>query len=818
MAPANFNSSDLRYPPVSFSKKWDYHRDTIQRLYLDDRLSIKEIAAKMKDEYSFDALPHQYKYKFSKWALNKNISSAVKDRMIKGLEIRQRKGTAAEDFRYHGEPVDVKKLRRHLQKLPPVEPKLSRDAIVFARWDVSYQALKTAHGVATHQSPSGWKSTRLPIHGCPQMPQGPSPLATRSCSNVTTQRVAAIRDWTLNYRAASLLDGRYEDFLAGMSANEQRLSIAWLGQFWYFSLKTFKHWGKGPRFWTASMLQFGDLLHSSSSEDAPDAVVGCHAHSPDLCYICSDVQPSLEPSALCRWSIHVSEEGILYDESPSPLAEFLEDEDFNNPENWPSWPEESPAADPIAHLQVALHTNEFSNIEADQLPLSSMQVAKAVAQAPDELLVEAVGFAIMARNVDLLRDLLGRNSACDTFRLDKLYPFHLAATYLDGAKTCCDIMRMLLWETAAHNSIRSLFVNKLGHTVLDSFMMTILKAHSSCLPEVVDREFRGMHQFAGAEVDPCGRWDADSPCIRHPNAATQDRIPQSWKHMFCHTSVQAICHSISNISFCTGKLVVETPSGLYVKSCGRCGERLKPLPLHALVLTTFHLAQNACQGETLFGALALLVCLLIHGANPCMKAELSVEALMGVDDEEACTHQALDPLQLAKLVPLAVLTTWTKELQLGWNVFLAVLQLAQQDECPDEELGETQDQCDEHDEDISQCWGANVARTSREPIGDLWASIQTEYLTYRRLDEGKPWMSENFSMVSIIEDMNNGQPFSSLPLIKREMMKPHCVCGQFANDKDYYYDHCPTTEEVCAFYFSNLEDWNRSNFLTLVID
>ena len=56
MAPANFNSSDLRSPPIPFSKKWDYHRDTIQRLYLDKKLSIKKIAAKMKKEYSFDAL------------------------------------------------------------------------------------------------------------------------------------------------------------------------------------------------------------------------------------------------------------------------------------------------------------------------------------------------------------------------------------------------------------------------------------------------------------------------------------------------------------------------------------------------------------------------------------------------------------------------------------------------------------------------------------------------------------------------------------------------------------------------------------------
>jgi len=46
---------DHRHLHIPFAKRWDYHRDTIRKLYIDEDLSIKDLAAKMKNKYSFDA-------------------------------------------------------------------------------------------------------------------------------------------------------------------------------------------------------------------------------------------------------------------------------------------------------------------------------------------------------------------------------------------------------------------------------------------------------------------------------------------------------------------------------------------------------------------------------------------------------------------------------------------------------------------------------------------------------------------------------------------------------------------------------------------
>ncbi|KAK7983393.1 hypothetical protein PG989_010795 [Apiospora arundinis] len=743
----------------------------------------------MKDEYSFDASGRQYKYHMKKWGMNKNISSTAKDQVIKALEKRERKGKATGIVRYKGEAVDKKKLTRYMKSLAQVEPKLSRDEIIFARGDVPRHAFNAAQGVPNHPSPAGTDGSTpsaISILSPPQMQSGPSPATTQSPFNAPTPTTMAIRRKTMDNRAASLLGGRYRDFLGGMSAAELRISTAWLDQFWYFAFKTFKHWGKGPRVWTPDMLQFSDLLNLASSPNTPGAIAGINDHTSRMDIRFSDGDCRAEPTALCRWSIHVSEEAFRYDRIPSPPQEPSDHYDINDPEGWPSWPEESSNADPVAHLQSALQTNAFSNIEIEQLPLSFPQVAEAAAQSPDEVLVESVGFAIMARNENLLSDLLVQNKSSETFNLGKLYPYHLAASYLDGAKSCCTIIHTLLRDTTARNIIGNLYINNSGHTILDSLMMNILKAHTSCLPETVDPEFRGLRQFVGAEVDPCGRWDADAPCIRNSNESSPGVIPQSWKHMFCHTSVQAVCHSITFIFEHLGVHKIDTPSGLFVKSCGHCGNRLQPLPLHTLYA-------SSSTGQIL-----------------SRKPTCPPQALIGADEGESCTHKPLDPLQLARYVPQNITMTWTKEVQLGWDVFLAVLQLAQQGVYGDDDEDVDEDVDDDIEPDLEPLCYHHDGKTS---IGALWASIQTEYLTYRRLKEGDPWISENFSMISIIEDLRDGRNFTSLPLIDRKMMKPYCECGLFDKGFTEAGYAVPISEQVCKFYFSNLEDWSRSTFL-----
>ena len=65
------------------------------------------------------------------------------------------------------------------------------------------------------------------------------------------------------------------------------------------------------------------------------------------------------------------------------------------------------------------------------------------------------------------------------------------------------------------------------HTVLDSLMITILKSHTSVTPGVVDDALRSEKRFIPEDIGICGRWDADSNCIRAHLAEGESTIPFS---------------------------------------------------------------------------------------------------------------------------------------------------------------------------------------------------------------------------------------------------------------------------------------------------
>jgi hypothetical protein len=94
-------------------------------------------------------------------------------------------------------------------------------------------------------------------------------------------------------------------------------------------------------------------------------------------------------------------------------------------------------------------------------------------------------------------------------------------------------------------------------------------------------------------------------------------------------------------------------------------------------------------------------------------------------------------------------------------------------------------------------------------LATLWAAVQTELLTYRRIAEGDPWISANFSMQSVLESLEKGKELS-IRLVSEDMMKPFCSCGIFCDSED---PACLRVEEASAYYFSNLEDWSRTTYL-----
>jgi hypothetical protein len=468
-------------------------------------------------------------------------------------------------------------------------------------------------------------------------------------------------------------------------------------------------------------------------------------------------------------------------------------------------------------LHDALKDNSFSCINTQDLPLSTTVIATAAAGSPEAMTVEVIGFAIMARNADLITDLI-ETAIDEDLDLSSIYPYHLAASYLDGSSVCCDIFRELMY-LVKQNVIKRLYVNDLGHTVLDSLMLTILKGHTSCTPIMADESLKTMTRFPGEDIDICGRWDADSPCLRALKAHGSPRIPISWKHMFCHTSVQAICHAIIALFSRDHAPDINTPSGLFTKSCFTCGDRLVPGPIHTLVLTAFSLAQNGCDGENLFGMLACLVCLLVNDADPTAKANLSVNELLGINEQQECTHAPLDPLELGEKVPLTAWETWSEEVKLGWECLMAVLRFVHpgyqplSDDAEDSSIEEEED--DDHD-DFEGCGHERLSTmfcANSGQLGVLWSAIQTELLSYRRLQDGDPWLSDNFNLTVVRDGASEGVGFSRLPLVDRGMMRPTCACGTFEAVDEI--NQLVITDQACSFYFSNMEDWQRSSYRLL---
>jgi hypothetical protein len=427
---------------------------------------------------------------------------------------------------------------------------------------------------------------------------------------------------------------------------------------------------------------------------------------------------------------------------------------------------------------------------------------------------------------------------------------------LDGSRTCCNVLDSL--AEVFSSSARSSPYNELGHTVLDNLMVTIIRSHTSCNPGFVDHCWVREKRFPGADVDICGRWDADSNCIRSLLAAGDPSIPKDWKHKFCHTSTQTIIHCITALVERI-PMLLRTPSGLFVKRCQHCGLKIEILPLHTIILVSFTVAQYGLQGEDMFGMLACLLCILSSGANPLVKVPVSMATLLGEEELDQCDHGKIDAAELALEFQSRFARTWPEEVKLGWDIIVKVLQRSKQQWDPslrdENELQQSPvtdpnitahnfafeavygvengnpifDAIDvdypeaEEDDAVSEVWSpvVGVLESSEcqyeftydehdnffgkdQILGELWAAVRTELLTYRRASVSDPWNSKNCDMYSIHQSLRANNTLN-IGLVEHDLMKEHCGCGFFSRD----YFNFVTMEDVSARYFANLEDYRR---------
>ena len=473
------------------------------------------------------------------------------------------------------------------------------------------------------------------------------------------------------------------------------------------------------------------------------------------------------------------------------------------------------------HLRFGLETNQFSTISVDEVPLGVSEIVKAATLSPHEMIIESLCFAIMARNFDLVETLVGR-AKTEQVDLASSYPLHIATSYLDGGTQCCNILDLLL-QSIHHK--QALYRNEQGHTVLDNLILTTLQSHAKELPGIFDHVLKREARFSGMEVDICGRWDADSPCLRALLASGKSNIPLEWKHKFCHTSVQAVCNCIAAIN--VGGLPLRSESGLFAKTCFNCGIRMCLQPLHTLTLAAFYLGLAGTSDEDLFGMVAVLLSLLSCGLDSSSKAELSLNALRG-SSVEYCSHEEMTPFELSQAITQAVPRTFNPRSDTGWQIFCRILQLAEQPPLVEDDLSD--DLSEDTDEDSRStalgippygqtcsdyCFegGGVGARRSTfshsDQLGHIWAAIQTELLTYRRQEAGEPWHSQFFDFNGLL-DMLQPNSAISMPLTDGNMTRRYCACGRFLNTWDI-----PLREEAAQCYFGNLDVWARTSFIDI---
>lgn len=598
----------------------------------------------------------------------------------------------------------------------------------------------------------------------------------------------------------------------------------WLYQFWIYAFKTAKYWGRGPRNWTADLLRFEPFkavgLVQSPRSPVPDfeTMIQQQFHSvvPQGTRRSFD-QTSLiaKPSPLCHWSIHYHTD-IKYERcktrTPSPEPDY----DPLDEGAWKLWPSSEINLPMSQTLTEGLRSNLFSDVAAEDLPIALNKVSQTLKTTDENFWEETLGFSIIARNFDMVDNILADLDDTYNFdsekgseilkRIESIVPFHLAVTYLDGSKACCNVLDSLLGRL----NFRASATNNLGHTVFDCLMMTVLKAHTSITPGELDDGLRDEKNFPGEEVDICGRFDVDSDNVRALVAAGQEGIPFSWKHKFCHTSIQAVCHCIQTFAMHSiitkDDMITNVPSGLFVKRCIHCGLKMELSPLHTLVLIAFQLGQSGAKDEDLFGIIAILLCILRLDVDPTKMVDISMVALFPEDESReaelmGCSHS---PLRARQVVELAWRRTeqWPSKAKTGWGIIYHILRIAENIWSN----GYEPTRC-EYGDCECECPGERLFSSSAELLA-LDSAVQAEILTYRRLREEDPWISPFFDMLSVLKSLENDEPLS-IDLITKDMMQPLCDCGWFCVNDPLR----PRAEHVMKYPFSNLEDWFRTTFI-----
>ncbi|KAH6889439.1 hypothetical protein B0T10DRAFT_513945 [Thelonectria olida] len=792
-------SDEDKFLLIGHKDRWECLKPVIVELYTGNygsggrkAATLEQIAQFMRTHYSFHAAVSEYPHHFREWKVINRVTTEVKDNISSALGRRKRPGTSTSQVSIQqggcSKEYAPNQLKRHLKGMVP-RPVEAIAPGLLSSWNLPYKAfVSSLHQNPNEPSPFG------PLGATPEYLniQSPEALTPGREAAGPSPNMELVYQKNREQNASLFLQGRYKELLVRMCEDQRR----------YVHDEIFMSPAQPSSALTPQMMNTTNpwtpsiLLNFPSSPSSPESSHGLAISS--------------APTQLCRWSIHV------------PPIRYTQADSVNSASPQSSDNAGSSSGSFVEFLHQSIKTNDFTSTQQCDLPIDKDVIVQSLERDPTILLLDAWRQAIIAGNDELLWDLYFDNREQAPEGLEAIHPFHLAASYLDGGHTCCMPLTTLsdtLGPTYAfhHN------VDSLGHTILDALMVSILRSHTSVHPEDVSYGFRSPHRFPGEEKDICGRWDADTPTVRELFKRGTARIPSKWKHPFCHTAVQAVCHSIITIFGSPASPNINTQSGLFLRRCTECGLELKLGPLHTLVVVAFYLACSGTPGETLFGALAVVTCLLAMGSDVSVEANVSVEEILRATEPGKCHHAPMTPLELMQAVPTDVIEKWTKDCQTGWVCFLQVLIHAETDQDwaafnypenrvsklgPEMVSDESSCELENRINGIHSFWLKLPCRGPQ--FGLLWATIQAELLTYRRVREEDSWISENFSMADLKTWLEGNSMGFSTPLVQGGMLQEYSSCGWF-----YETDHFlrPAAQDVCVEHFMNMDVYERASFL-----
>ncbi|KAJ0165492.1 hypothetical protein CTA2_11093 [Colletotrichum tanaceti] len=533
---------------IPYDERWEHLKPIIVEVYLGKNgsgrpLTIPKLADFMKKNHGFNAEVHQYRHRLKKWDIRKRTTTQEKDDIVAVVGKRSHAGASTSAVTIHQgglmKEVDKKQLKRFLndkirhQLVEPLSPR------TFSQWNLPYDAyIASIVRQADHPSPFGPKTTtpRYLNVGSPEAttPGGPAPELTPTA--------VLIQQKTLRDRSNLLLQGRREELLSGCNESDRRIISGWLHDYWMHSFLTAKFWGRGPQQWTAGLVSEVTLV-GNNLETPPSF------SSPAGWFSTPFPRPSAipQPIDLCRWVIHYEEDsGLKYEVEDSPPIETQAEFELHDESSWTPWPAaETQTRNLQSAMEESFMRSQFSATSIDELPMSNELIAQAVSKSPEQLALDSCAFAIMSGNLESVAKLL--DSDCD-IDIGTIYPYHLVASFLDGGHTCCVAMNDLIIQLQEYCPIALNNIDRDGHTVLDSLMVSVIRSHTKLAPFEVSTSFKHRTRFPGEEKDICGRWDADSPAVRRLHKDGHARIPQQWKHNFCHSSVQAVLASFDVVA------------------------------------------------------------------------------------------------------------------------------------------------------------------------------------------------------------------------------------------------------------------------------